>query len=236
MGLFRGTAPYYARFRPQYPPELIARLAAAAGLDGGSRVLDLGSGPGHVAVPLSARVAEVVAVDPEPEMLEQIDAPNVRTVLGRAEDVDASWGRFDLVTAGRAFHWFDSGVMFERLPLVTSQLALVGDSILASEAQSLALDIAAGLLGEERPARRRDFYADVLAASPFPDVVELSVDVERTWTADGLIGLVYSTSLAPRLGGLRPELERRLRAQFGDRELRERGRVSALLGRRRRDA
>jgi hypothetical protein len=33
-------------------------------------------------------------------MLAQIDAPNVRTVVGRAEDVDASWGRFDLVTAG----------------------------------------------------------------------------------------------------------------------------------------
>src|SRR5579884_1476387 len=184
MGLFRGTAPYYARFRPQYPPELIARLAAAARLDGSSRVLDLGSGPGHVALAVAAHAGEVVAVDPEPEMLEHVRGPNLRTVLGRAEDVDASWGRFDLVTAGRAFHWFDRALMFERLPLVTSQLALLGDSILQSEAQSLALDVAVDVLGEERAARRRDFYADVLAASPFGDVVELSAEVERTWTAD----------------------------------------------------
>src|SRR5579862_6323796 len=102
MGLFRGTAPYYARFRPQYPAKLIAQLARAARLGEGSRVLDLGTGPGHVAVPIAGYAAEVVAVDPEPEMLDQIVAPNVRTVLGRAEDVDDSWGRFDLVTAGRA--------------------------------------------------------------------------------------------------------------------------------------
>jgi len=233
MGLFHGTAPYYARFRPQYPPELIARLAAAAGLDRTARVLDLGAGPGHVAVAVAGHAGEVVAVDPEPEMLEQIDAPNVRTVLGRAEDVDASWGWFDLVTAGRSFHWFDRALMFERLPLVTSQLALLGDSVLQSDAQSAAVDIAAELLGEERPSRRRDFYADVLAASPFDDVVELSADAERTWTAESLIGLVYSTSFAPRLADRRAELERRVRERFGEDEVHERVTVSALLGRRR---
>ena len=91
--------------------ELVERLAAAAGLDRRSRVLDLGAGPGHVAAALASHAGEVVAVDVEPDMLAQIDAPNVRTVVGRAEDVDASWGRFDLVTAGRSFHWFDAEVM-----------------------------------------------------------------------------------------------------------------------------
>lgn len=233
MGLFRGAAAYYARFRPQYPAELIERLAAAAGLDERSRVLDLGSGPGHVAIPLSRHAAEVVAVDPEPEMLARIDAPHVRTVLGRAEDVDCSWGRFDLVSAGRSFHWFDQRLLLERLPLVTSQLALLGDSILQGEWQSLALELAAEVLGEDPPARRKDWYADVLAASPFDDVTELSVAVDRTWTADSLIGLVYSTSTAPRLAGRRGEFERRLRGRVGDGELRERVTVSAVLGRRR---
>ena len=40
--MFKGTAPYYARYRPGYPPELLVRLAAAAGLDGTGRLLDLG--------------------------------------------------------------------------------------------------------------------------------------------------------------------------------------------------
>ena len=100
MGRFESTAPWYAQYRPRYPLELIERLVDAAGLDRRSRVLDLGAGPGHVAAAVAPHVGEVVAVDVEPDMLAQIDAPNIRTVLGRAEDVDASWGRFDLVTGG----------------------------------------------------------------------------------------------------------------------------------------
>jgi SAM-dependent methyltransferase len=201
-------------------------------------VLDLGAGPGHVAIPLAAHVAEVVAVDPEPEMLAQIDAPNVRTVLGRAEDVDASWGSFALATAGRSFHWFDQETVLERLTLVTGQLALLGDSITQSDAQNLVLELAGDLVGEERaPAHTRTGrrYADLLRASPFSDVVELEVETDRTWTADTLIGLAYSTSLASpeRLGGRSAEFERRVRERFGDRAIRERVSVGAVLGRRR---
>jgi SAM-dependent methyltransferase len=235
MGNFASTAAWYVRYRPQYPPELVERLAQAAGLDRDSRVLDLGSGPGHVALPLAARVGEVVAVDVEAEMLAQVEAPNVRTVLGRAEDVDASWGRFDLVTAGRSFHWFDHAAMFERLPLVSDRLALLGERTGVTDAQTAVLEVALDVLGEERPHPARDRYADVLAASPYPDVELIEVDAERTWTAESLIGLAYSTSVASpdRLGDRSEEFERRVRSRFGDGAYRERVRVSALLGRRR---
>lgn len=234
MGRFESTAPWYARYRPRYPAELIERLVAAAGLNGGSRVLDLGAGPGHVASAIAGHVGEVVAVDVEAGMLAQIVEPNVRTVVGPAEDVDASWGRFDLVTAGRSFHWFDADVMFARLPLVTDQLALLGDSITESNAQSRVLAIATELLGEEPPKPRRRFYRELLAASPFSEVEEIDVVVERTWTADSLIGLAYSTSVASpeRLRDRQEEFEHRVRASFGDAEYRDRVSVSAVLGRR----
>ena len=234
MGRFESTAPWYARYRPRYPAELIVRLAQAAGLDGSSRVLDLGAGPGHVASALAPYVGEVVAVDVEAGMLAQIEEPNVRTVVGPAEDVDASWGRFALVTAGRSFHWFNEGVMFARLPLVTDQLALLGDSITQSDAQSRAQAIATELLGEEPPKPRRRFYRELLEKSPFSDVEEIDVIAERTWTAESLIGLAYSTSVASpeRLGAKREEFERRVRATFGDAEYHERVSVSAVLGRR----
>ena len=234
MGRFESTAPWYARYRPRYPSELIVRLVAAAGLDRRSRVLDLGAGPGHVALALAEHVGEVVAVDVEVDMLAQIDAPNVRTVHGRAEDVDASWGRFDLVTAGRSFHWFDAETMFAQLPLVTDQLALLGDSITQSDAQSRVVTIATELMGEEPPRPPRKWYRDVLAASPFSDVEQIDAIAERTWTAESLIGLAYSTSVASpeRLGSKRVEFERRVRAAFGDAEYHDRVSVSALLGRR----
>jgi SAM-dependent methyltransferase len=135
MSLFAGTAAYYARYRPGYPPELLERLAEAAGLDGTGRLLDLGCGPGPLAVPLAPRFEEVVAVDVEPEMLAQLP-PGIRTVLGRAEDGDESWGAFRLVTIGRAFHWMDGPVVMERLARITRQVALVGDSHEDSEAQT----------------------------------------------------------------------------------------------------
>ena len=234
MGRFESTAPWYARYRPRYPAELIDRLVEAAGLDRRSRVLDLGAGPGHVASAIAGHVGEVVAVDVEAGMLAQIEEPNVRTVVGPAEDVDVSWGRFDLVTAGRSFHWFDAQVMFERLPLVTDQLALLGDSITQSDAQSRVIEIATEVLGEEPPKPRRKFYRELLSNSPFSDVEEIEVIAERTWTAESLIGLAYSTSVASpeRIGAQRQAFERRVRATFGAAGYRERVSVGAVLGRR----
>jgi SAM-dependent methyltransferase len=234
MGRFESTAPWYARYRPRYPVELIERLATAARLDQHSRVLDLGAGPGHVAAAIASHAGEVVAVDVEPDMLAQIAAPNVRTIVGRAEDVDASWGRFDLVTAGRSFHWFDAELMWELLPLLTGQLALLGDSITQSDTPSRALAIASELLGEEPPQRPGKRYRELLESSPFSNVEEIDVVAERTWTAESLIGLAYSTSVASpdRLGARREEFERRVHTTFGDAEYHDRVRVSAVLGRR----
>lgn len=233
MSVFGGTAAYYARYRPQYPAELLERLAAAAGLDGTGRLLDLGCGPGHLAVPLARHVEEVVAVDPEAEMLAQLPA-GITAVHGRAEDVDESWGSFRLVTIGRAFHWMDGPLVMERLATVTHQVALVGDSHEHSEAQTTVLEVARELFGE-RPASKQPTvrYAEALAASPFHDVVEISVEAERTWSVDELIGFAYSTSFASlaRVGDRREEFERVLRERLKP-FYRERTPVDALLGRR----
>jgi hypothetical protein len=166
-------------------------------------------------------------------MLAQMEArPNVRGLVGRAEDVDESWGTFRLATIGRAFHWMDGPVVLERLARVTPQLALVGDRLEESDAQVTVRDIAEELFGE-RPAMKQPNvrYEESLAGSAFSDVVELRVEVERTWTVDQLIGLAYSTSYgAPhRVGDRREEFERELRARL--RPTRERVSVYAVSGR-----
>lgn len=233
---FRSTVPYYVRYRPRYPDELIERLAAAAGLGPASRVLDLGSGPGHVALAIAAHAGEVVAVDPEPAMLAALEeaAPaNVRTVEARAEEVDEAWGRFDLVTAGRSFHWFDEAVVMASLQQVTPALALLADSASAGAAQSEVLSIARELLGDDPRERRVSRFREILARSPFRDVTELSVVVERDWTPDDLIGFAYSTSVASpeRLGRLQGTFEQRVRERLPA-VSRDRVSVDAYLGRR----
>jgi SAM-dependent methyltransferase len=234
---FRSTVPYYVRHRPRYPAELIAQLAATAGLDGSGRVLDLGAGPGHVAIPLAAHAVEVVAVDPEPEMLAALAAAapaNVRALEGRAEDVDESWGTFALATAGRSFHWFDAELVFERLARVTPQLALLGDWVRQDRAQSTVVDLALEVLGEPPRTREPRRYRALLEGSPFADVTELSVVEERTWTREELIGLAYSTSVASRerLGERSAEFERLVHERLPE-VSRERVRVDAVLGRQR---
>src|SRR5262249_45184475 len=122
MRPFRTAAPYYARYRPAYPPELIELLAGAANVNEAARVLDLGCGPGLLAIPLTSYAGEVVAVDVEPDMIAELGRgapPNVAAVEARAEDVDQSWGPFQLATAGRAFHWFDAPLVLDRLAALT---------------------------------------------------------------------------------------------------------------------
>src|SRR5262249_55307921 len=182
---FRTAAAYYARYRPAYPAELIKRLAQAAELDRKARVLDLGCGPGTLAIPLAAYASEVVAVDVEPEMIAELrrDVPsNVTAGTARAEDVHESWGQVGLVTAGRAFHWFDAELVLARLVTVTPALALVGDDLRDSEAQSRALTIAVEVMGEspiEQPRTGRRHltrYSELLRSSAFSAVQVISIE------------------------------------------------------------
>ena len=237
MDVFRGTAWYYARFRPGYPPELIERLASAAGLGPASRVLDVATGTGLVAIPLATRAGEVVAADAEPEMLAMLRlvAPdNVTAVEARGDEIDESWGTFDLVTIGRALHWLGGVPFLERLLPLTRQVVLLGDRIWDSEAHSIVLEIAQEITGERPKAPAWGVrYEEALAASGFSDVVDLSIETVRTWTRDALVGWAFSTSFArpERLGARREEFERELRARLAPR-YEERVTVVALLGRR----
>ena len=73
------------------------------------RVLDIGSGPGVLAIPVAKRVAEVTAVDSSAAMLSVLQQKaheqgvnNIYTVNKRWEDVDTSHdliGRYDIVIA-----------------------------------------------------------------------------------------------------------------------------------------
>ena len=47
---FRSTVPYYARYRAPYPARLVARVIEIVGVTPGEAVMDLGCGPGPLAV------------------------------------------------------------------------------------------------------------------------------------------------------------------------------------------
>jgi SAM-dependent methyltransferase len=113
--------------RPPYPGEAIDVLAELAG---GGAVLDVGCGPGDLARRLAPRVERVDAVDVSVPMIERGrtldggDAPNLRWILGRVEEV-ALGPPYALAIAGDSVHWLDWGVALPRLGEVAALLAIV---------------------------------------------------------------------------------------------------------------
>ena len=113
MGRFASTVAYYESARPPYGAAFFAAVALELGFDRNQRLLDVGAGPGILAIGFAPYCREVVGVDPEPGMVEAArEAANragvaARFMESRFEDVAAKLGAFDIVTIGRAIHWLD---------------------------------------------------------------------------------------------------------------------------------
>ncbi|MFS0852639.1 class I SAM-dependent methyltransferase [Microbacterium sp. 179-I 3D4 NHS] len=106
---FGAQAGAYESSRPEYPFEAVAWMLDLAPL-GARRVADVGAGTGKLTrALLAAPDAEVVAVDPDPEMLATLRAnvPGVPTFLGRAERLPLPDASVDAVVLGQAWHWVD---------------------------------------------------------------------------------------------------------------------------------
>ncbi len=106
---FGASAAVYAEHRPDY-----ADAAVRWALDRapGPRVLDLGAGTGKLTAVLVALGADVVAVEPDRQMLNELHTRvlTVRALAGSAEEIPLPDSSVDAVLAGHAMHWFDMNV------------------------------------------------------------------------------------------------------------------------------
>lgn len=103
----------YVRYRPGYPKQLLTALERMVGLTCDWRVADIGSGTGKLSELFLAYGCHVTGVEPNAEMrvaAEQLLGrnPDFRSVDGTAEHTGLAAGRYDLIAAGQAFHWFDA--------------------------------------------------------------------------------------------------------------------------------
>ena len=115
---FGAVAAAYDAARPDWPAATARWLTGTedggplAGLGRRLRVADVGAGTGKLTRTLVALGHEVVAVDPDADMLVALRAavPGTPTYLGRGEDLPLPDVSVDAVTVAQAWHWFDAWV------------------------------------------------------------------------------------------------------------------------------
>jgi SAM-dependent methyltransferase len=221
MGRFASTVAYYENARPPYGAGFFAAAAQQLGLDRTQRLLDIGAGPGILAIGFKPFCREVIGVDPEPAMVEWARAAAERAgaaatfVEGRFEDVAAGLGIFDVVTIGRAIHWLDpkfARAALERLVAPRGRI-LVCHASSVEDGRNPWLDAFKGVRDRWRDDRPQHDRHAFFGGGPFVAsgtiLVEGSYAVPVERFADRLLSM--STSSPERLGDEVPSMKSAMR-------------------------
>lgn len=217
---FAATARFYDRFRAPYAQAAINYIVETYDLNEGACALDLGCGPGTIAIPLSCFVAEVVAVDPDAEMIaegQRLAASrgrqNISWLRSRAEEISRGAGPFQVATIGQAFHWMDRDEVLRKLAILTADgggVALVNPGRRRPQEswEPIADRVVTRFLGprtrhpkanpqepEHEPALRRSECFSTFTKHEFPSTITRDID--------SIIGCIYSKSgsARPLFGG-----------------------------------
>lgn len=213
-GRFTGKGEEYARYRPDYPAELLACLfGSATGPDDSFTVADVGAGTGLFSAQIARLCCHVVCVEPNADMLRQarsrlaglIQTGRCELVQAPAEHTGLEDASVDLVTAAQAFHWFDRAAFkaeCRRILKPEGKVALVWNSRVpdapinrACEELNRELCPAfhgfSGGIGND-PAQFSDFFDGGIDFHVFPH--------DLVYDRAGFIGRNLSASYAPREG------------------------------------
>ena len=221
MGRFASTVAYYESARPPYGAAFFAAVARQLGFDRSQRLIDVGAGPGLLAIGFAPYCGEVIGVDPEPAMVAAARSAAVRGsveatfIEGRFEDKAANLGGFDVVTIGRAIHWLDPAPARRALDGAVKP----SGRILVCHASSVddgrnpwlaAFKAVRDRWRDDRPRQDRDVF---FAGGPFVPRGTISVETATTVPVERLADriLSMSTSSPERLGDDVPAMRSAMR-------------------------
>lgn len=107
-GNFTEQAEVYARSRPGYPCKLIDQLIAAASVQHGDAIAEIGAGTGLFTKSLTDRGFVITAIEPTKAMRDRAMMwPNVQWQNGTFESTGLADQSQRWVVAAQAFHWAD---------------------------------------------------------------------------------------------------------------------------------
>lgn len=125
----------YARFRPEYPPELAAYLASIS--PGQALAVDVGCGSGQLTCQLGEHFDTVLGLDPSADQLAHArPQQHVRYACAAAESLPLAAHGASLICAAQAAHWFDLPRFYaevRRIAAPQAVLALISYGVLQLE-------------------------------------------------------------------------------------------------------
>ena len=209
MGRFETTAASYAAHREPYPGAFFAAAAERLALTGREALIDLGTGPGLLALGFAPHVARLVGVYPELAMVaaarEAASAAGVAfdVRLGRAEAVEADG--FDLVTIGRALHWMEQAptlAALDRMLAPGGRILICGARMGAANPWRGAFEQVTQKWSSGGEAEYRRAHQEFFDGSRFSHVADIHVEHRQDVDVDALIerALTRSTTSPAVLG------------------------------------
>ncbi|KAK8850696.1 hypothetical protein IAR55_004616 [Kwoniella newhampshirensis] len=174
----------YLACRPTYPQKVYETILAHHRSRGGrfDHLVDVGCGPGFVALSLSPHFKSTTALDPSKKMVDvglqpsDPSRPRIEYKVGTAESlVEAGVKEADLVTAGQAAHWFDHKKTWAELSKVVrpgGTVAYIGYAELVFPSHPrlnpLFSHFSSKIIGAYWSQPGRSIVENLLDAVPFP--------------------------------------------------------------------
>ncbi len=198
----------YIRYRPDYPPAIIALLEQQCGLTPDAIVADIGSGTGKLAELFLRYGNPVFGVEPNQAMRETAESllrqyPHFTSLDGRSEAIPLADASVDFIIAGQAYHWFDPAPTREEF---TRILRPGGWVVLAwNERDTSAPFLAdyeqmlASLLPDYATVTHKRLDEDQLQALlGLKSFQKVTFSHKQTFDFDGLKGRTLSSSYSPQ--------------------------------------
>jgi SAM-dependent methyltransferase len=226
---FTAPADKYDRFMGRYTRTLAPRLADAAGVASGMRVLDVGCGPGGLTDVLAARVGEanVAAIDPAPQFAAACGArrPTADVRVGVAEELPWEDGAFDATLSSLVIAFMrdaDRGVReMARVTRPGGTIAACmwdipgGGMTMLSTFWRAAREIDPGATGERtRPGVTEGDIGERMRRAGLPDVVEGALEATADYADFDDFWEPFTFAVGPAgeyLGSLSPDRRAQLR-------------------------
>jgi SAM-dependent methyltransferase len=200
---FSGHASLYAKYRPDYPPELYSYLATLTPQR--EYALDCATGSGQAAVGLASYFERVIGTDGSVAQLQNAQAhERVLYVANMAEQPAFRDHSVDLVVAAQAAHWFDHDRFYREARRVlrpAGALAIwtYGLASISPQVDAVVRDFYSRVVGDYWPPERC-YVEAAYRTLPFPlqEIVTPPFQLNLRWDLDALMGYISTWSAVQR--------------------------------------